>query len=58
MYYADTVFSVHLFFFIAVDSYNFAFNLLQIDDILAYVYPYLPLSGKGYLTFQRLESMI
>lgn len=41
-----------------MNPYNFAFNLLQIDDILAYVYPYLPLSGKGYLTFQRLESMI
>lgn len=37
---------------------TFAFNLLHVDDILAYVYPHLPLSGSAYLTFQRLQNVI
>lgn len=42
----------------AMNSCEFAFNLLYVDDILAYVYPHLPLSGNAYLTFQRLQNMI
>lgn len=37
---------------------KFAFNLLHVDVILAYVYAHLPLSGNAYLTFQRLQNMI
>lgn len=41
-----------------MSSCEFAFNLLCANDILAYVYPHLPLTGSAYLTFQRLQNMI
>lgn len=37
---------------------KFAFNPLLADDSVAYVDPHLPLGGRAYLTFQRLQNMI